>query len=127
MKNNLNKARQRKIKPNWIGDSIWDILCQQWASEEFQKKSTIAKINKVSGCGGFGGSRHTYGSISTSQHKYNMVICFSNYFLFITSQYIYIYIYIIWKVCEIYFIFLDKDEWNFSHYIRIVSSHAPTT
>ena len=74
MKNNLNKARQRKIKPNWIGDSTWDILCQQWASEEFQKKSTIRKINKVSGCGGFGGSRHTCDSISTSQHKYNMVI-----------------------------------------------------
>jgi len=91
MKNNLNKARQRKIKPNWIGDSTWDTLCQQWASEEFQKKSTIAKINKVFGCGGFGGSRHTCGSISTYQHKYNMVICFSNYFLFITSQYIYIY------------------------------------
>ncbi|ESW15840.1 hypothetical protein PHAVU_007G106700 [Phaseolus vulgaris] len=65
-------ARQRKIKPNWIGDSTWDILCQQWAYEEFQKKSTIGKINKVSGCGGFGGSRHTCGSISTSQHKYNM-------------------------------------------------------
>jgi len=35
MKNNLNKAQQRTIKPNWIGDSTWDILCQQWAFEEF--------------------------------------------------------------------------------------------
>jgi len=25
MKNNLNKAPQRKIKPNRIGDSTWDI------------------------------------------------------------------------------------------------------
>ena len=43
MKNNLNKARQRKIKPNWIGDSTWDILCQQWASENSKRKARSGK------------------------------------------------------------------------------------
>ena len=84
MKNNLNKARQNKSKPNWIGNSTWDILCQQWASKAFRKKSIIGKANRVSDCGGFEGSLHTCGSITTSQHRYNMVICFPNYFLFIT-------------------------------------------
>jgi len=33
----------------------------------------------------------------------------------------------VYNFVKIYFIFLDKDEWNSSHYIRIVSSHTPTT
>ena len=80
MKNNLKKARQSNNKPNWIGDSTWDILCQQWASKEFKKKSMIGKTNQASDCGGFGGSLHTCGSITTSQHGYNMIICFANIF-----------------------------------------------
>ena len=60
------------------------------ASQAFRKKSIIGKVNRASECGGVGGSFHTCGSISTSQHRYNMVICFATYFLSIS-----------WKVCII--------------------------
>ena len=43
MKNNLNKARQRKIKPNWIGDNTWDILCQQWHLKNSKRKARSGK------------------------------------------------------------------------------------
>jgi len=107
MKNNLNKARQNKSKPNWIADSTWDILCQQWASQAFKKKSIIGKGNRASDCGGFGGSLHTCDFISTSQHRYNMVIYFANYFSFYIMASVHNFV-------KIYFIFLDKDEWNSS-------------
>jgi len=55
-----------------------------------QEESITGKVNRASECGGVGGSFHTCDSINTSQHRYNMVICFATYFLFIS-----------WKVCII--------------------------
>ncbi|KAJ1389012.1 putative transposase, Ptta/En/Spm, plant [Sesbania bispinosa] len=72
LKNNLNKVRTKLSKPNWIGDSVWDRLCEHWRTEGFKKKSTQAKINRTIDCGGFGGSLHTGGSITTSQHRANL-------------------------------------------------------
>ncbi|KAJ1387123.1 putative transposase, Ptta/En/Spm, plant [Sesbania bispinosa] len=38
MKNNLEKAHVKMEKPNWIGESVWDRLCQHWGSATFKKK-----------------------------------------------------------------------------------------
>ena len=69
MKNSLNKARSTKNKPSWLGENVWDRLCDHWRSQEFKKKSIQAKTNRASDCGGWGGSLHTCGSITTSQQE----------------------------------------------------------
>ena len=75
MKSSLQKARKINTNPNWILDSTWDILCQHWASKEFKIKSMTGKENWASNFGSFLGSLHTCDFITTSQHRYNMVIC----------------------------------------------------
>lgn len=60
-------------RPHWIGEHVWHGLCQHWSSDQFKKKSTQAKTNRSSDSEGFGVSLHTAGSITTSQHKENMV------------------------------------------------------
>ncbi|RDX88333.1 hypothetical protein CR513_30091, partial [Mucuna pruriens] len=69
MTNSLNKARTAMDKPNWIKDGVWETLCEHWRSEGFKKKSTQAKLNRAS----YSGASHTCGSISTAQHKANMM------------------------------------------------------
>ncbi|XP_058729649.1 proline-rich receptor-like protein kinase PERK8 isoform X4 [Vicia villosa] len=78
MKNNLNKVRTTMNRPRWIGSDVWNSLCNQWGTQEFKKKRIQAKTNRASDCGGFGGSLHTCGSITSSQHRANMVkfLCF---------------------------------------------------
>lgn len=74
MKNSLNKARSTKDKPDRISDKDWDTLSKHWDTDGFKKKSSQGKKNQASDCGGFGGSLHTSGSITTSQHRANMVM-----------------------------------------------------
>ena len=81
LKNALNKARSAMNRPSWLGNTVWDKLCEHWASEAFKKKSKQAKTNRASDCGGFGSSLHTGGSITTSQHRANLVK-FTNVLLF---------------------------------------------
>ncbi|XP_020239661.1 uncharacterized protein LOC109818567 isoform X2 [Cajanus cajan] len=69
LKNNLNKARTTMNKPDWIKDGVWERLCEHWSSEGFKKKSIQAKTNRASNCG----ASHTGGSITTSQHRANMM------------------------------------------------------
>jgi len=76
MKNNLNKARTVMNRPSWINEDIWPNLCNHWASQGYIKKRIQAKANRASDCGGLGGSLHTCGSITASQHKDNMVVTF---------------------------------------------------
>lgn len=56
-------------KPDWIKDGVWERLCEHWSSEGFKKKSIQAKTNRASNCG----ASHTGGSITTSQHRANMM------------------------------------------------------
>ena len=65
-KNILMKARAKWTGPRWLGEHVWDRLCEHWASETFKKKSAQAKLNRTFDCGGFGGSLHTSCSITTS-------------------------------------------------------------
>ena len=81
LKNLLQKARTKQVRPRWLGETVWDRLCEHWSSETFKKKSAQAKLNRSSNCGGFGGSLHIGGSITTSQHRANLVK-FSNNLLF---------------------------------------------
>ena len=81
LKNLLQKARTKQVRPRWLRETVWDRLCEHWSSETFKKKSSQAKLNRSSDCGGFGGSLHTGGSITTSQHRANLVK-FSNNLLF---------------------------------------------
>ncbi|KAL2322785.1 hypothetical protein Fmac_027164 [Flemingia macrophylla] len=69
LKNNLNKARTTMSKPDWIKDGVWEKLCEHWRSEGFKKKSIQAKTNRASN----NGTSHTGGSITTSQHRANMM------------------------------------------------------
>lgn len=73
LKNNLNKVRSQMNRPTWILPAVWSTLCDHWGTREFKKKSIQAKKNRASDRGGFGGSFHTCGSITTSQHRANMV------------------------------------------------------
>ncbi|XP_045797186.1 uncharacterized protein LOC123891371 isoform X2 [Trifolium pratense] len=72
MKNNLNKARVAKKRPDWIDQNAWDPLCEHWRTSGFKKKSIQAKTNRESDCGGFSKPVHTCGSITTSQHRANL-------------------------------------------------------
>ncbi|XP_045791263.1 uncharacterized protein LOC123885969 [Trifolium pratense] len=72
MKNNLNKARVAKKRPDWIDQNAWDPLCEHWRTSGFKKKSIQAKTNRASDCGGFSKPVHTCGSITTSQHRANL-------------------------------------------------------
>jgi len=67
------------------------------------------KENRASNFGSFRGSLHTCGSITTSQHRYNL---FVNYFLFINVH----------NYVKFILFFVGKDEWNASNINRIVSS-----
>ena len=73
LKNMLMKARAKQTRPRWLGEQVWDRLCEHWGSETFKKKSSQAKLNRASDSEGFGGSLHTGGSITTSQHRANLV------------------------------------------------------
>lgn len=75
MKNNLSKARAcgTTNKPSWLGESVWLKLWDIWRTQPFKKKSIQAKTNRASDCGGLGASLHTCGSITTSQHRANLV------------------------------------------------------
>ncbi|XP_073225464.1 uncharacterized protein [Cicer arietinum] len=72
MKNNLNKVHSSMTRPRWIGQDVWNSLCDHWGTQGFKKKSIQAKTNRASDCGGFGGSLHTCGSITISQHRVNL-------------------------------------------------------
>jgi hypothetical protein len=77
MRNNLSKARNMGRRPKWLGDHVWDGLCKHWGSDPFKEKSAKAKANRASCSEGFGGSLHVGGSITTSQHRENLVMRFN--------------------------------------------------
>lgn len=81
LKNLLATARRIMERPRWLGDHVWDRLCEHWRTAQYQDKCEKAKQNRASDCGGFGASLHTGGSITTSQHRHNMVKF--NFFLLI--------------------------------------------
>ncbi|GAB2278511.1 hypothetical protein Dimus_013190 [Dionaea muscipula] len=57
-------------KPNWMTESVWDELEQQWASSEtFKRQSEAGKKNRMSDPDGLGISKHFGGSKSFSGHK----------------------------------------------------------
>ncbi|XLT04430.1 hypothetical protein HN51_043179, partial [Arachis hypogaea] len=73
LKNLLEKARASRVKPQWIGDVVWDALCTCWNTDAgFLKKSVQSKLNRASDCSRFGAALHTAGSIFVTQHKANM-------------------------------------------------------
>jgi hypothetical protein len=74
MKNNLNKARSINRRPIWMGDHVWDGLCKHWADDHYKEKSAKAKANRASNSDGFRGGLHLGGSITTSQHRDNLVM-----------------------------------------------------
>ncbi|QCE15624.1 putative transposase [Vigna unguiculata] len=73
LKSSLNKARTNMRKPNWLMEDVWDNLCQHLGSKPFKVKSLVPKANRASDSQGFGISLHTADSISTSQHRENML------------------------------------------------------
>ncbi|XP_058759559.1 uncharacterized protein LOC131632857 [Vicia villosa] len=74
MKNNLNKVRVTRKRPSWIDLNMWNTLCENWGTSEYKKKSMQAKTNRAFDCGGFGMPLHTCGSITTSQHRANLIV-----------------------------------------------------
>ena len=74
----LQRARSSTDRPSFLGDAVWDALCAQWQDDSFKKKSRQGKLNRSSDSSGFGGSLHTGGSITISQHRANLVN-FSHY------------------------------------------------
>ncbi|XVF57271.1 hypothetical protein PTKIN_Ptkin06aG0191800 [Pterospermum kingtungense] len=60
-----------KKQPQYISDEAWAEFQQYWATEEFKKRSEIAKKNRRSTTGGPGPS-HTGGSISYTEHRERM-------------------------------------------------------
>ena len=79
-------------KPKWLAEDVWDNLCQHWGSKPFKVKSFIAKANQASNNQGFGVSLHTAGSISTSQHRENMVTYFYGFLFRKCSKLLALYI-----------------------------------
>ena len=73
LKNLLATTRRAMERPPWLGELVWNRLCEHWRTAQYQEKSEKAKANKASDSDGFGPSRHTCGSITTSQHRYNLV------------------------------------------------------
>ncbi|KAL4338709.1 uncharacterized protein [Arachis hypogaea] len=65
LKSLLGKARTSRVKPQWIEDDVWDVLCVYWnADTGFLQKSAQGKSNRA--------SLHTAGPITITQHKTNM-------------------------------------------------------
>uniref|UniRef100_A0A1S4CVU4 Uncharacterized protein n=1 Tax=Nicotiana tabacum TaxID=4097 RepID=A0A1S4CVU4_TOBAC len=62
----LREARNKKEMSGWITEDICIKLTEYWASEEFKKKSELAKAACLSDKGG---SMHTGGSISIGAHR----------------------------------------------------------
>ena len=73
MKNNLCKARLTKKRPSWIDSDVWNALDEKWKNPEYKKKCMQAKTNRASDRDCFGKPLHTCGSITTSQHRANLV------------------------------------------------------
>nr|AFK44625.1 unknown [Lotus japonicus] len=73
MKDSLSRAHRDKKKPRWLGDHVWNGLCEHWETPKFKEKSVQAKANRASDREGFGETLHIGGSITTSQHRDNLV------------------------------------------------------
>ncbi|XP_057436280.1 uncharacterized protein LOC130728738 isoform X2 [Lotus japonicus] len=73
MKDSLSKAHRDQKKPRWLGDHVWNGLCDHWETPKFKEKSVKAKANRASDREGFGGTLHIGGSITTSQHRDNLM------------------------------------------------------
>jgi hypothetical protein len=73
MKNNLSKVRLTRKRPSWISQKLWNTLDKHWKISKYKKKRMQAKTNRASDRDSFGKPLHTCGSITTSQHRANMV------------------------------------------------------
>ncbi|KAL0413537.1 UNVERIFIED_CONTAM: hypothetical protein Sradi_1555400 [Sesamum radiatum] len=43
----FNEARTRNKQPNWIANNVWASLLEYWGTNEFKKKSTQNKTNRL--------------------------------------------------------------------------------
>ena len=120
LKNVLNKARTDMNRPNWMGEFVWDRFCAHWGSEAYKKKSAQAKLNRASDCGGYGGSLHTSGSITSSQHRANLVK-FNNTLSDLWKKKIYMFLCYLIVVCV-----ADSVDRYCSFSIQFVSSYSST-
>ncbi|XP_038679437.1 uncharacterized protein LOC119980713 [Tripterygium wilfordii] len=66
MKDMLSDVRVRGNKPEWIGDSVWEVLCNHWSFEHFNKISVQNKNNRTSSNNGV--SLHTGDSAPVTKH-----------------------------------------------------------
>lgn len=79
--------------PEWITETVWKQLQDQWNSVDFKGKSEQAKKNRASDVDGLGSSLHTGSFIPTTEHKRRLVNLF--------------YLLSLLNVCQIFIIFLD--------------------
>ena len=73
MKNNLRKVRLARKRPSWISQKLWNTLDEHWKTSDYKKKRMQEKIKRAFDRDGFGKPLHTCGSITTSQHRANLV------------------------------------------------------
>ncbi|KAF5745502.1 hypothetical protein HS088_TW07G01089 [Tripterygium wilfordii] len=70
MKDMLSDVHVRRIKPDWIVDSVWEALCNHWISEHFKKISVQNKRNRTFSENGV--SLHTGGFAPATKYARKM-------------------------------------------------------
>ncbi|WJX36901.1 hypothetical protein P8452_24734 [Trifolium repens] len=63
------EARNKREKPSWIGEDAWKDLLEEWKKPAYQE---ISKRNKKNRDSAKGGSLHTGGSITFTEHTLRM-------------------------------------------------------
>ena len=71
----LRNARKRwereQVRPNWIGEEIFEELIEWWKTKDFLRRSEHGKKMRASEAGG---CVSTVGSITIGEHRRRMVI-----------------------------------------------------
>ncbi|XP_060194947.1 uncharacterized protein LOC132624140 [Lycium barbarum] len=72
-KNFISKIKQKRIKPDYVSDNVWERWLQLWADPKCVEKSEINAKNR---CGGkeVAAGTHTGGSICIGEHRKRLAV-----------------------------------------------------
>lgn len=75
-------SETKGLGPEWIRTELWDKMVDHWSREEWQKKSTSAKQNRLTEKDG-GITKHTCGSIPITEHEFRLVSLSITFFIYL--------------------------------------------
>ncbi|XP_060192814.1 uncharacterized protein LOC132622253 [Lycium barbarum] len=72
-RNFISKSKQKRIKPDYVSDNVWEHWLQLWVDPKCVEKSEINGKNR---CGGkeVAAGTHTGGSICIGEHRKRLVV-----------------------------------------------------